>query len=171
MSNFAPYTFELDDIVAQKILANVRNYAKHPRVAIQSIVFKIDRLVRETFAKQTDPWGTPWPVNSESTMTTRKRKSIKSKRALLATFVLFRSIDRAVDSDNEGHFTIGAPDRPVLPHLFGNPMNKAWGGPIAPIPARPMLPIREGGRVDVPTLWRTLIMQDIIANLPEGFNK
>ncbi len=166
----APFTFQLDDIVARKILANVKRYAKSPRAAITAITFTVDRLVRETFAKQVDPWGTPWVPLKQSTLRQRKYKKIKSLAKLVATKELFRSFDRGVDSDNDGHFTLGTPTRPVLPHLFGNPMN-TWGGVPAPIPARPMLPIRPNGNVEISDYWRTRIMAEVIKTLPEGFLK
>lgn len=167
MSKGGLVNFELDTIVARSSLEKIKEFAKHPRRAIQAITFTADRLIRNTFGKQTDPWGTPWAELKESTLQGRKRKGRNSLAKLVDTKLLFRSLNRAVDSDNEGRIWIGREDRPVLPHLLGNPDNRAWGGPIAPIPARPMMPIRPDGHVEIPVKWATVMNDEINKNLPE----
>ncbi len=157
---------ELDSFVARTSLEKLKEFAKHPRRAVQAVTFTFDRLIRNTFGKQTDPWGKPWAELSPTTLSGRKRKGRNSIAKLVDTKVLFRSLQRKVDNANEGHVQIGTPDRPVLPHLFGNPTNRAWGGPIAPIPARPMLPIRPDGEVEVPIAWSAMINEEINKNLP-----
>ena len=160
--------FSLEDFLPmQDGLRAIREFARSPRRAVQGVTFAFDRLIRDTFQKQTDPWGTKWPELAPATLAARKRAKNFRVSKLVATAELFRSLKRYVDNDNMGRVEIGTPNRPVLPHLFGNPDNRAWGGPPAPIPARPMLPMRPGGVIDMPAPWTAVVMREIVKNLPK----
>jgi len=43
-------------------------------------------------------------------------------------------------------------------HQFGNPDNKAWGRGSAPIPARPMFPMRDEREAAFPADWLEEVM-------------
>jgi phage gpG-like protein len=46
---------------------------------------------------------------------------------------------------------------------FGNPRNRMFGKAPAPIPARPMLPLRPSGRVDLPPRLLAEIKAELMA--------
>ena len=52
-------------------------------------------------------------------------------------------------------------------HQFGNPNNKAWGRGRAPIPARPMFPIR-GGMGDAPPTWWEAVAAPIVEAIEDA---
>lgn len=137
---------DMDSVVTRRLLDKVRKYAHSPRKAVQASLFAFDRLIRNTFQKQTDPWGDPWVDLKDTTWAARRRRGITSKAKLIATAEMFRSLDRNVDSDNRGHISMGTDDRPVIPHLLGaQEIN---------LPARPMMPIKPPGVIDMPEDWK-----------------
>jgi len=152
--------FEMDDSELSRGLELVRRYARHPRKVITAALFVLDRKIRDSFQAQQSPYGKKWKELKPNTIKGRRRKNINRNSILLATGVLFRSLDRVVTSDNRGRISIGAENRPVVPHQFGaSEIN---------LPARPIMPIKPPGIVAIPREWQKDINEELIKGLEDS---
>lgn len=134
-----------------------------PRAALMNAVIALDQDVRNTFRTETDPWGQPWPALSPATLRQRLRAGHTSTSMLNVTSKLFRSLKRGVETNLRAYVSIGegAEDRFAEVHQWGNPNNTMFGHP-APIPARPMFPVRtRDERGDLPAEWAKRMMQPL----------
>ena len=115
-----------------------------PALAAVGEVLRED--IEQRFQTQTDPWGAPWGPHSPVTVKLRARRG-RSGKILQITRVLANSVWTRIESGKRVVVGMAAPYAKV--HQFGNPNNRLFGkGPRAPIPARPMLPLRNG-KVDL----------------------
>lgn len=114
------------------------------------------QLVHETFDAEKAPWGAKWRPLRRATLEWRKRKGYRRAPKLNASGWLRASI--GTTSGRTG-FDIHAAAGYSEYQQFGNPENEAWGKKLAPIPARPFLPIRRSGKVDMPDAWWDRVMQ------------
>jgi phage gpG-like protein len=48
-------------------------------------------------------------------------------------------------------------------HQFGNPLHRAWGRKVSPLPQRAFLPLRSPGVADIPAAWWLEILLPIEA--------
>jgi hypothetical protein len=157
---------ELDDLVGKQAMQELRMFAANPKVAVQGVLFAVDRKVRDTFQSQSDPWGRAWRPLKEATLEARKRKGGRAARRtsiLVATTELFRSLKRYVGAGLSGYIHIGKDDRPVTPHQFG--------APSVGIPARPIMPFKSPGSVDMPPEWMEAAYDEIEKNMPEELTR
>lgn len=149
-------------------LAKVIATVKAPRKAILAALKAYDQRVRTTFRTETDPWGIAWEPLKQTTLDAR---SNDSTAILVDSAKMFRSLDTGMTSDTEGFITVGTDDRFPEVHQFGNPNNTAWGGALAPIPARPMFPIRAATReVDLPDPWVKDLMDPLDAEIKKAIS-
>lgn len=113
--------------------------------AMQDIADHIAETSRLGFEEEEDPWGKPWKPLAESTK--RNRRGGPPYQILRDQSHLFNSIIGEAKGDTA---TVGAGTGPSRDyariHLFGG---DAGRGHAVRIPARPYLPIRDGG-VDIP---------------------
>lgn len=108
--------------------------------------------VEQRFQTQTDPWGAAWTPHSAVTIALRLREG-KPGRILLKDRYLANSFSYRVERSPRPRVIIssGGPAAPyAAAQQFGNPRNRMFGKAPAPIPARAMLPLRPGGRFDMP---------------------
>lgn len=137
-------------------------------VAMGEVALLLDQFVRNTFRTQTDPWGVPWPALSPVTLEQRERRGSRNVQKLidptLGPPIMFDTI-RPDHDDTSAWLTIGEglPDPRAPVQQWGNPENRAWGGPIAPIPPRPMIPSRMPDEVEFPQIWLDRIFAPIMA--------
>jgi hypothetical protein len=155
-------SIQADSVEVQRVLALLveLDVTKGMRVAL----LNIQQRVRDGFRNQADPWGDAWAPHSNVTVMGRIRRGSANRAILVDSGAMFSGIGG--DSDNAG-FTVSitAPDSFPVVHQFGNPNNRAWGGPVAPIPPRAMLPIREDNSVDLPPDWWGDIVDPIAAQI------
>ena len=109
-------------------------------------------FVAQRFETQTDPWGAPWAAHSPVTVMIRRRRGTgASMRKLVERGTLMGSF--AYEVRNNGRrvviFAGGAAAPYAAVHQRGNPNNRIYGKAPAPIPARPILPLR-GEQPDMP---------------------
>lgn len=148
-------TLVYDDSNPQQIFARLLALAGDFSAPIKDSVAELAQLVRQTFRDEASPWGEPWAPHSPVTLRERTRKKNTRISLLFATGAMFSSIKEEADATS-GSVTMGGEDIWAAVHQFGNPTNKAWGGVIAPIPARPMFPIRPNNEADLPEAWAKL---------------
>ena len=125
-----------------------------------------EQLVRNTFRTQSDPWGAQWASLSPITVQGRTARDSSSDAILFDTGALFGSIDRA-STESSLTIELGGGEIWAGPHQYGNPANKFFGS-VAPIPARPFLPIRPSGDVDIPEDWWDSILKPFDALLAKA---
>lgn len=137
-------------------------------VAMGQVALLLDQFVRNTFRSQSDPWGVPWPALSQVTLDERARRGSLNVQKLidptLGPPIMFDTIRH--DSNDVAAWVVigeGLPDPRAPVQQWGNPENRAWGGPIAPIPARAMVPSRMPDELDFPPVWLDRIFVPIMA--------
>lgn len=149
-------TSELD-----KKLKDVEDAARHQKMEMGKIARDLEKFVRNTFRDATDPWGVPWPELKPSTLAGRKREGL-GVAPLIAHGDMFDSIKPGSDETTAWvEMGEGLPDPRAPVQQFGNPSNRAWGGPIAPIPARPMFPLRHPDEESFPQEWLDTVFNPI----------
>lgn len=112
--------------------------------------------IEQRFQTQTDPWGGAWEPHTAVTVELQAARGRLGK-ILQQTRVLANSkYARVVD----GHkLLVGFGDSlKARVHQFGNPANRMFGRAKAPIPARPMLPLRAG-RLELPADLREELIE------------
>lgn len=147
---------DTDEAQTKRLFDRVVAAVNNPERAMRSMSLDLRSLVHGTFRSETDPWGTAWPPHSPTTLAERKRKGILGRKLLVERAgpqSLFGSI-AAENTASTATVTAGGNENnfPEV-HQFGNPDNLAWGQALAPIPARPFMPIDESGNVDFPRDW------------------
>jgi|GEM_PF-1080568 len=113
--------------------------------AMQDVAEHIAETSRLLFEEEEDPWGRPWEPLAEATK--RNRRGGPPYQILRDQSHLYNSIIGNAEGDTA---TVGAGTGPSRDyariHLFGG---HAGRNHATYIPARPYLPIRDGG-VDIP---------------------
>lgn len=134
------------------------------RPAMQEIGAAVQSETDLSFREQRDPWGNAWAALSDVTLSRRRGTSaqILSDTRRLSNSVNVRASAESVE--------IGTNVVYAAVHQFGNPANRMYNTPRgnpAPIPARPFLPIRNGG-LDLPAGVRDDVMDIINRYLERG---
>jgi phage gpG-like protein len=120
--------------------------------------------VMESFRAQSDPWGNPWRPHSATTLDLRRRGGLFGAKRRRASFnsgaqilkdsgVLMGATVASSTPTGASVEVTGPAARYGRVQHFGNPNNRLpnkASGVRAPIPARPFLPLRPDGRVDLP---------------------
>lgn len=121
-----------------------------PKEALDGIAQVLADDIAERFATNTDPWGNPWPPPSPVTI------------ALRGGDVEADGLPARIFHKVEGTKAIaGLQSAIARVRQFGAPNNRMYGGPSAPIPPRPMLPIRGSRKVDLPPEMHRKIMDTL----------
>lgn len=113
---------------------------RQPRQALEEIGKILRQNLTERFQSNTDPWGKPWAPPSPVTIALRGGE-IDADNDL---------VQRIVTRIEGTKVFIGLRSAVARVRQYGAPRNRMFGGPSAPIPPRPMLPVRETRRVDLP---------------------
>lgn len=128
---------QIDDADAQRLLSAI---ASLPMPKIMRQVADVGaQLTRERFRSETDPDGAPWVPHSPVTLQLRRRRGSPGVGKLIDTGKLFGSI-RAEADEAEARVLVGGVGMFARVQNEGNPQNRMFGGPLAPIPARPFIP-------------------------------
>lgn len=152
----------VDDEGAQRTLAAVIRRAGDLSEPMRESADVLEQRIRQTFRDAADPWGMPWAPLSDVTLKQRARRGNTRQSILLDRGYMYASLRRESNGDS-ATVSMGGPDTFPAVHQFGSPDNRAWGGAMAPIPARPMFPIRESG-ADLPQAWA----DEVIAPIAEA---
>lgn len=143
----------LDDAAAQAMFHRLVALLQRPRAPITQAGQVLQRLVRDRFADQSDPWGRRWAPWAESTRRQRARQT-SNTGILTRTFALFRSIDYRVTADDSVEvFTRGIDYASY--HQFGVPNRR--------LPQRAFFPLRSEGVADIPARWWAEILAPVEA--------
>lgn len=151
----------IDDAELRATLADLLARVRRPRRALAAIGRALVTKTDLTFRAQADPWGDPWDALSEVTLARRRGSSAQILRD---TGILANSIHAQVA---DTHVRVGTPVDYAAVHQFGNPRNRFFGRALAPIPARPFLPIRDG-RADLPEGLRADLLDILSRYLQDG---
>jgi len=98
-----------------------------------------EQLTRNRFRTETTPEGASWAPHRPSTLKLRERRGSPSRALLVDSGSLYNSI-RTESGDDTATVTVGGAGMFAVVHQQGNPANRMFGGPLAPIPARPFVP-------------------------------
>lgn len=150
---------------AMALLNKIIQAAGDARAAFSSIAFTLEQRIALGFEDQRDPWGNPWAPLSDTTLNRRRDGGRDGVSILRDTGVMFGSLASSATADAV-EISISGPQ--VLAQQFGNPANRFFNTPKgrpAPIPARPMLPIRPGGQADLPPDWMQEVVDVMTAHL------
>ncbi len=135
-----------------------------PREALETIGFDFEQRASMSFQSSRDPWNTGWAPLSPVTLALRRGSSAQPlvDTGRLAASMTYRVTDDTVD--------IGTNVESGATHQFGRADNRMFGRGLAPIPARPFLPLRSSGP-DLPPAWErsaTEAMQSLIEAARDG---
>jgi len=150
-----------DDRALKALIAKLRGGMPE---AWREVAENLHAEVMESFRTQTDPWGTPWQPHSPTTLALRRRGGLFGAKRRRASFntgaqllkdsgVLMDTIVPSSTPTGAAVEVTGPAARYGRVQHFGNPRNRLpnkASGVRAPIPARPFLPLRPDGRVDLP---------------------
>lgn len=117
-----------------------------PREAMETIGFDFEQRASMAFQSGRDPWNAAWEPLSPLTLELRRGSSAQP---LLDTGRLAGSMTYRADDDQ---VDIGTNVIYAATHQFGRADNRMFGRGLAPIPARPFLPLRSTGP-DLPPAW------------------
>lgn len=145
----------IDDRALRARLQAIADEGKTLRPAMDSIGFALEQRIALCFEDQASPWGTPWAPLKPATLKRRRDEgrdgvSILRDLGLLLGSLSYQATAQGVD------VRIGAEDRPAAVHQFGSSRG---------VPARPFLPIRPDGRLDLPPDWYAEVMDTLAAHL------
>ena len=154
-------TFVWDDRYAQALFQRLAAAGKDTGSLLGKLAFSLTERVRLAFHDQADPWGSPWAPLSARTLLRRRDGGRAGASILRDTGQLLASLTSAM-TQGAADIRIGFADRPATIHQFGG---KAGRGRKVTIPARPMMPIRESGEVDLPPTWRDEIVSAMTAHV------
>ncbi len=152
--------FQWDDAAAQALFRRLAEAGRDTAGLVGKLAHSLTERVRLAFHDQRDPWGSPWAPLSPVTLA--KRRGAGAGAAILRdTGQLFASLAAAVTAD-AAEIRLGFADRPATIHQFGGMAGRARK---VRIPARPMLPVRDGGQVDMPPDWRDELIDAMQAHV------
>lgn len=146
------FEFTIEDAAFRAFLESAMAAAGDIRAPMDAVGLLFAERARGTFVAQQDPWGGPWAPLSPVTLARRRDEAVEGATILRDTSTLLNSLMHAPDATGVD-IRIGNTNRPAQVHQFGNPNNRFFGKALAPIPARPMLPIRGDGSVQLPPDW------------------
>jgi phage virion morphogenesis protein len=132
----ASYKVEIEDGQARAMFARLLRAGVNMKPLFTEIGSALKQSTKDRFLTETDPEGNPWV---ELSPVTRARK--KTDRKLYESSDLFLSIE---DEPHDSFVDIIAGQTEYAAvHQLGNPNNRFFKGPLAPIPARPFMGISE----------------------------
>lgn len=142
-------TFTLDDAEFQGFLSRLAAATGDLRVPMEKIGFALSQRAQLSFVDQHDPWGGAWAPLAPATLAKRRDEGRSGASILRDTSQLMQSLIHAPEG-NGVDIRVGNTNRPATIHQFGG---QAGRGRKVTIPARPMLPIKAGGEVQLPPDW------------------
>jgi phage virion morphogenesis protein len=157
----AAVSFDWEDEQARGLLSRVVSAFVSPARIIAAASHALVERIRLCFVDQRDPWGNPWAPLADATLAHRRDQGRSGVSILRDTGQLFASLADGVDND-EAAIHLGFADRPASIHQWGG---RAGRNHAVTIPARPMMPIRQDGTVDMPSDWRDELIDAMTANL------
>lgn len=132
----------------------------------------MEQHIRGSFRDERSPWGDAWAPHSPVTLALRKKEGIASRQRLLKSGIMYSSLKSTSDALRANvSMGEGASAAYVEVHQFGNPKNKMFKGPAAPIPARPSFPIRAPSDTEpaFPADWLRQVYTPLEAYMAEAF--
>lgn len=161
-------SIEFDDEAARAGLARLAGGMHDMSKPMGVIARTLEQLTRQSFRDEADPWGTPWAGHSPVTLRMRRARGQASVQRLLDSGAMYSTI-RGEHSQTDASVSVGGTGGAPAPvHQFGNPSNRMFGRGLAPIPARPFLPIRPAGDADLPASWSDEVLNVLALHMQEA---
>lgn len=113
-----------------------------PTDAVERIGTVIEESVKASFEQRRDPWGTPWQPISPVTEALSRKLGGGTEATLAAK--IFKRVTSAGK-----RVVVGLASPAARVRQAGRPNNRIFGKASAPVPARPVLPLR-GRKVELP---------------------
>lgn len=132
----------------------------------------MEQHIRGSFREERSPWGEAWAPHSPVTLAMRKKAGVASRQKLLLSGTMYSSLKSSADATSATVAMGGNESSAYVDvHQFGNPKNKMFKGPAAPIPARPSFPIRERSDTEpaFPEDWLRQVYTPLEAYMAEAF--
>lgn len=143
-------SMHLDDSDFQGTIARLSDAAARP--PMKDVATELAQHARETFRRERDPWGAPWPPHSPLTLKARRRRGNASQQRLIDSGAMYASIrDDYTDTTATVTMGEGLPDPRAVVHQFGT--QTAGRSRNIRIPARPVFPIRAGSAAPPKPWW------------------
>lgn len=152
-------SFRIDDAEVSRALASLQEHLSDPQPALVEAAQEAAEDARLNFIEQESPWGEGWEPLSGATLAQRRGESAQ---ALRDTGALMNSITGQPSGDGA---EFGAGVLYAATHQFGRE-GGGWNG--SDIPARPFLPIRPDGTVDLPEETRDNFLDTLRSYISEG---
>lgn len=152
----AEVTVTLDDAAAQAMFARLIAAGVNPRPLLAEIGSALEDSSRKRFVSQESPDGVSWAPLSEFTLSRKK-----SGRILYESGDLHDSIKFELGADFVQ--IVAGPTEYAATHQFGRADNRLFGGPLAPIPARPFLGLSDDDQDEIMDA-----MSDFVRNAAGG---
>lgn len=113
------------------------------------------------FREESDPWGQAWEQLSEVTLSRRRGTSAQILRDTerLASSITYSATSKSLKLGTDVIY--GAAQFLGMKKGYAGTMRNGRPIPWGDIPPRPALPIRPGGKVDLPDSWRDFAMEVI----------
>ncbi len=142
----ADFTIEIDDRALRETLGRLLDRVRDASPAMEDIARALRNYTEDAFENERSPFGPAWDDLSDVTKAIRAKDGHWPGPILKVTGAsgLVGSISSAAGAD---WASIGAGKVYAATHQFGRPDNRFYGGPLAPIPARPFLPIDAAGNL------------------------
>ena len=127
-----------------------------PEDAVRAVGEVVEAHVAERIASRTSPWGDAWAPQSPATIEINRRRGRRDDSLSRTRFVQVL--------DGGKRVVVGFTARFARAFHGGAPNNKAFGRGSAPIPARPVLPLR-GRTHDLPPTLREEVKAAFVAGM------
>lgn len=127
-----------------------------PTKALMAVAEVVKEQAERSINTRTDPWGEAWVEATEAT------KEIERARRGQTLSLGKTYVRRAA-----GMVYVGIRRRFARSFHYGAPQNRIFGGPVKPIPARPIFPLRRGG-FDLPPELLSMIKRRFFEAMREA---
>ncbi|NVZ11454.1 phage virion morphogenesis protein [Allochromatium humboldtianum] len=137
---------EVDDRALRATLESLLTRVNDMQPVMEDIARALRNHTEDAFQDERSPFGAPWADLSNVTKAIRAKSGHWPGPILQVTGSsgLAGSISSAAGAD---WASLGVGKEYAATHQFGRADNRFYGGPLAPIPARPFLPIDAAGNL------------------------
>lgn len=138
----AQFTVQLDDAAVQAMWRRLIEAGTNLKPLLTEIGSVLEDSTKKRFSSQESPDGVAWSPLSQVTLDRKKTGRILYESGDLFDSIRFEAGDDFVQ-------LIAGPTEYAATHQFGRADNRMFGGPLAPIPARPFLGLSEDDQAEI----------------------
>lgn len=138
----AQFTVQLDDAAAQAMWRRLIEAGTNLKPLLTEIGSVLEDSTKKRFSSQESPDGVAWSPLSQVTLDRKKTGRILYESGDLFDSIRFEAGDDFVQ-------LLAGPTEYAATHQFGRADNRMFGGPLAPISARPFLGLSEDDQAEI----------------------